>query len=1171
MSGDNFETAASYSEIDTFEKETPFKIQYLQDEAFDEVDETSKGNDDLLEHEAPSLMVNEVLPSRGTGYYSIVNQNRQYGTATIISSLMKLGQEWFKLHPNGPKLGIGDISRFNGGELDPHKTHMRGLDVDIIPMRSESVEGPTSWKDKSYNQEMTRDLIKLLLNSNEVQIIFYNDPILVKERLVTYWPGHDNHMHIRFGGGRALESYEVKNYVSSSIFNEPIGLPLTKPVDFAPEPSGTAYWPLISKDKDWDVVSYRFGQNKGDVVQGRNTGREFLAPRYNKQLGERFHAAVDLYANAGDPVLACEDGTFLYKIDHFLGNTSAIYIEHSKVIVLYGEIKPKSWEIHKLLKKGDPVKAGQVIGEVGVTPGGSSMLHFETWDLGLKNIKNPLTGDFRSWKKGGEPPKHVLNPTKYLLYLKEKGLKKRSDNILSPPSKSSAPTYDTGSQQQSENKFLKLTLPTVLAGPIVRRATISSVWFWIALSKEIQGVSIRIIPYNERGQIHSALTSEGLKEIAVQPRLPIVIRLGQNIWMALCEAVPLPGKYFPTDTILGYDLRITTDEGDRTKLSNLSDLNLQIAYDPFPLPTFIIGKKNTTIVQGSCRRPGGPGEDAFGVFDKWMSKIAANAINRPASLILTGDQIYADDVAVPLFKAVHEIAADVFGYVEKIPDVEKAELVSVDKYSYKNSPDMKHDYAGDTKFDQFMRDKEWSGRRKLTHRKESKIGFTTEDGEAHLLSFPEYAAMYMTVWNTELCKLYRVDDGSNNRLKDYHNYVQAARRLMANCSTYMLCDDHEVTDDWNLDNIWRDKTKDNKMARRIIGNALTAYWCFQAWGNDPEMFNEHFRKFISERLESMRQKKGLPDITTERCDNWLYGWHWSFMTASNPKALCVDTRTRREYPPGKTAVLSGKEVWPFLEGLRIRYGFQKGDVLLLVLPTPFFPHRSMMKAQALTFKNRSKQRYEGEYELYGNNPEQRADLIDYIKNGYRDLAGFGPSAIVIFSGDVHHGSVIAGEYGYGSSPTSIWSGKADVKIPVLQITSSPIKNIKADAYIKKHWSGLYLTDAGNAGEDIVPQWERQAKSIKQGTYLGMRAQVVKPKGGLGRETYVYENHLCVVEMPEKPGGNVRFLFVGQKKGQLETAEGIVDLKDVFKNLSSTNIGDVIKAASPLARVIARVL
>ena len=59
------------------------------------------------------------------------------------------------------------------------------------------------------------------------------------------------------------------------------------------------------------------------------------------------------------------------------------------------------------------------------------------------------------------------------------------------------------------------------------------------------------------------------------------------------------------------------------------------------------------------------------------------------------------------------------------------------------------------------------------------------------------------------------------------------RRALANVPTYMVFDDHDVTDDWNLGRAWRDRVFTSPLGRRIVMNALVAYAVFQDWGNDP--------------------------------------------------------------------------------------------------------------------------------------------------------------------------------------------------------------------------------------------------------------------------------------------------------------------------------------------------
>jgi hypothetical protein len=62
------------------------------------------------------------------------------------------------------------------------------------------------------------------------------------------------------------------------------------------------------------------------------------------------------------------------------------------------------------------------------------------------------------------------------------------------------------------------------------------------------------------------------------------------------------------------------------------------------------------------------------------------------------------------------------------------------------------------------------------------------------------------------------------------------RRVLANIATYMMFDDHEVTDDWHMTREWVHRVYSKPMGRRVLQNALAAYAVFQAWGNTPARF-----------------------------------------------------------------------------------------------------------------------------------------------------------------------------------------------------------------------------------------------------------------------------------------------------------------------------------------------
>ncbi|MFZ4576447.1 MAG: hypothetical protein ACOYN0_18840, partial [Phycisphaerales bacterium] len=75
-----------------------------------------------------------------------------------------------------------------------------------------------------------------------------------------------------------------------------------------------------------------------------------------------------------------------------------------------------------------------------------------------------------------------------------------------------------------------------------------------------------------------------------------------------------------------------------------------------------------------------------------------------------------------------------------------------------------------------------------------------------------------------------------HRLEWFFRDVPRVRRLLANVPTYMVFDDHEITDDWNISPKWAKQTRGNALGRAVIRNGLAACTLFQSWGNDPRGF-----------------------------------------------------------------------------------------------------------------------------------------------------------------------------------------------------------------------------------------------------------------------------------------------------------------------------------------------
>ena len=206
-----------------------------------------------------------------------------------------------------------------------------------------------------------------------------------------------------------LPADDEESYPDEAVPAPPMAVPARDPVPFAPDPPAGSYWPIVTSHPRGREVNYRAAD--GSYV-GAQAGRAFLASRSS---GARYHVGIDLFANLGDPVVAIEDGRVISFYGFCCGErmtTNALLVEHSNVVVNYGEVAPDSLR-RAGLAIGSSVTAGQVIGYVGRNPGGSSMIHFETYVPGTRrNSRFPV---------GSRRPAPLLNPTSYLLWLQTHG------------------------------------------------------------------------------------------------------------------------------------------------------------------------------------------------------------------------------------------------------------------------------------------------------------------------------------------------------------------------------------------------------------------------------------------------------------------------------------------------------------------------------------------------------------------------------------------------------------------------------------------------------------------------------------------------------------------------------------------------------------------------------
>jgi len=101
------------------------------------------------------------------------------------------------------RVPVGDISLQHGGDIPGHASHEVGLDADIWPIRTDSLQctaGRITWQSTAYDRAATRTLVQAVRSRapGHVKLIFFNDPVLVQEGLTQSYPNHDNHLHIRY-------------------------------------------------------------------------------------------------------------------------------------------------------------------------------------------------------------------------------------------------------------------------------------------------------------------------------------------------------------------------------------------------------------------------------------------------------------------------------------------------------------------------------------------------------------------------------------------------------------------------------------------------------------------------------------------------------------------------------------------------------------------------------------------------------------------------------------------------------------------------------------------------------------------------------------------------------------------------------------------------------------
>lgn len=454
------------------------------------------------------------------------------------------------------------------------------------------------------------------------------------------------------------------------------------------------------------------------------------------------------------------------------------------------------------------------------------------------------------------------------------------------------------------------------------------------------------------------------------------------------------------------------DEGEYS----LANLSPELRYPSHQFFNFTIKPDIQQIFHGSCRKPHFEGDDGLVQVDTLIGENSDSAASRPSMLIMSGDQIYADDVAGPTLVAIHQVI-QLLGLYDEHWDGDSCIHSS--------------DELFENPFCYYQRDAllpkstvKQSLLRKTFSVKKQPV-FTSDHAKNHLITLAEVFAMYLLVWSPAMWRLINLDSNKvaatfkaqyNKEaatINDFVTDLPKVARALAHIPVYMIFDDHDITDDWNLTRGWEEAAYNNPFSKRIIGNTLIGYWLCQGWGNAPEKFTE-----LNDQAHQYFSGKAY-ELQEQLIDNVFAFHQWHFSLATSPKIIVLDTRTQRWRSESSNNKPSGLMDWEALSELQQELINQ--PEVILVSAAPIYGVKMIETIQRFfTFIGLPLMVDAENWMAHSGTANVMLNIFRHEKT---------PPHFIILSGDVHYSFFYEVTHRFRRSDSKIF-----------QITSSGIKN-----------------------------------------------------------------------------------------------------------------------------------
>ena len=495
------------------------------------------------------------------------------------------------------------------------------------------------------------------------------------------------------------------------------------------------------------------------------------------------------------------------------------------------------------------------------------------------------------------------------------------------------------------------------------------------------------------------------------------IRVGKYAFIHLLSFTS--SEPFEDTARIGYSLSFSDD----AQQASWENEQRGLLYDGQPSLCFHYTETPETILHGSCRKPHFHSDDALAQVDVLHKNAFKKQNDFPDLLLMTGDQIYADDVAGPMLKAIHSVIDRLGLYHEALEGavVTNTNELATHEHGYYEREQLLPQIATNTVLSSIF-----FGAKK-------KPVFTSVNAQNHLIGSAEIIAMYLLVWSDTLWadinidkdgippKYHAIFDKEHESLNGFVKQLPQVRRALAHIPTYMIFDDHDVTDDWNLTRGWEQEVYGNPLSKRMIGNALIGYLLCQGWGNAP--------KKVAPLIAKVQESMGESGLNShdEIIDDLLDFDQWHYRLDTTPPIEVLDTRTQRWRSESNMNKPSGLMDWEAL--CDFQHSIIGKESVIVVSAAPIYGVKVIEAIQKVfTFFGKA-------LTVDAENWMAHKGTANVILNIFRHYKT--PPDFIILSGDVHYSFVYDVRLRFRRNSPHI-----------TQFTCSGLKNAFPDGLIK---------------------------------------------------------------------------------------------------------------------------